>query len=151
MDAVSQLLAATWHDTYDAIYGGDKVAEINAERHDPATLRARLDDAGSAFLVAETQGMLSGLAFARREGDAVKLHQLYVAVDAQGNGIGAALFDAVLGRFADARRIVLEVEPQNTRAIAFYERAGVVPAGRTEACAGIDGISAIIMELALSG
>lgn len=127
MDAVSQLLAATWHDTYDAIYGADKVAEINTGRHDPATLRARLDDAGSAFLVAETQGTLSGLAFARREGD------------------------AVLGRFADARRIVLEVEPQNTLAIAFYERAGFVPVGRTEACAGIDGISAIIMELALSG
>ena len=146
LTAAAQLLAETWHHTYDSLYGAEKVAAINAERHGPEALAQRIGVPETAFLVAEQGGALAGVAFAQQDQGAVKLHQLYVAPMAQGAGIGGALLAAISQRFGDAMRMVLEVDPGNGGAIGFYERAGFVAIGKTGACAGIDGIAAIVME-----
>jgi hypothetical protein len=51
------------------------------------------------------------------------------------------------GRFPDVRKIRLEVEEANDRAIAFYEREGFKRTGTTPDC-GVkgSGIPAVIME-----
>ena len=52
------------------------------------------------------------------------LGRLYVSPRAQSLGLGRALLSAVIAAFDDVRRVSLEVEPRNTRAIAFYQRQG---------------------------
>jgi GNAT superfamily N-acetyltransferase len=71
--------------------------------------------------VAEADGRLLGfLALAPAE---QRLDQLFIAPDAQGRGVGQALFEAARRRLADG--FWLATQPTNGRARAFYERAGM--------------------------
>ena len=147
--AVRDLLVATWHDTYDAIYGADRVTAITDEWHSIAALTARLDRPNSEFLVADDGERIAGMAFASvaDEGKTVMLNQLYVLPDRQGMGIGGMLFDEITSCFPDADKVRLEVEEKNGKAVAFYRALGFVEAGRTANC-GKDqsGIPALVME-----
>jgi ribosomal protein S18 acetylase RimI-like enzyme len=154
LDAVRAVLVETWHATYDAIYGVERVTEITDDWHSIASLRRRLTWPNSEFLVADDGERIAGMAFAVADGDGktVMLHQLYVLPAHQGHGIGGALLDEILDDFPDARAIRLEVEQANSRAIAFYKVYGFEQAGRTGNCgvAG-SGIPALVFERALGG
>ncbi len=153
LDAVRALLGETWHATYDAIYGAERVAAITADWHSLASLRAQLERPHSEFLVADDGNAIGGMAFANAvdEGKTVMLHQLYVRPSMQGRGIGGMLLDEIVDSFPEAECIRLEVEEANLRAIAFYRAAGFVQAGRTANC-GRDqsGIPALVFERALA-
>jgi GNAT superfamily N-acetyltransferase len=72
--------------------------------------------------VAEQDGRLLGflaLALAER-----RLDQLFIAPDAQGSGVGRALFEVARQRMPDG--FWLSTQPANPRACAFYERLGMV-------------------------
>jgi ribosomal protein S18 acetylase RimI-like enzyme len=149
LEAVRSLLVATWHDTYDCIYGPQKVTELTDSWHSVASLRRRLTRPGSEFLVADDGEHIAGMAFAAadREGKTVMLHQLYVLPAYQGHGIGGILLDEILDNFPDAETIRLEVEEANSRAIAFYRVYGFEQTGRTGDC-GVarSGIPALVFE-----
>ena len=147
--AVRELLVETWHATYDAIYGPEKVTEITDDWHSVRSLTARLTTPNSEFLVADDGKRIAGMAFASADdtGKAVTLHQLYVRPDSQGRGIGGMLLDEVLNSFPDIETMRLEVEEANTRAVAFYEAYGFAQAGRTANCGKAEsGIPALVME-----
>lgn len=129
--AIRALLVETWHATYDAIYGAAKVTEITDEGHSIASLKARLTKPVSEFLVADDGKRIGGVAFAEStdSGKMVVLRQLYVLPSLQGRGIGGMLLDEIIESFPEADSIRLEVEAQNTRAIAFYEANGFVRPG----------------------
>jgi ribosomal protein S18 acetylase RimI-like enzyme len=152
LETVRALLVETWHATYDAIYGPEKVTEITNSWHSIASLRRRLTRQGSEFLVADDGSRIAGMAFAAadQEGKTVMLHQLYVLPAYQGHGIGGMLLDELLDNFPDAEKIKLEVEEQNSRAIAFYRVYGFEQTGHTGECgvAG-SGIPALVFERAL--
>ncbi|PZV40195.1 GNAT family N-acetyltransferase [Mesorhizobium kowhaii] len=126
--AVRALLVETWHATYDAIYGAAKVTEITDDWHSIASLRSRLTKPVSEFLVADDGKRIGGMALAEcvDSGKLVVLKQLYVLPSLQGRGIGGMLLDEIIESFPEARAVRLEVEEQNTRAIAFYEANGFV-------------------------
>jgi ribosomal protein S18 acetylase RimI-like enzyme len=149
LPAVRALLVETWHDTYDAIYGVDKVTAITDDWHSIASLAARIDRPNSEFLVADDGQRIAGMAFASvvDDGKTVMLSQLYVAPDRQGRGVGGMLFDEITSCFPDADKVRLEVEEKNDKAIAFYRGLGFSEAGRTANC-GKDqsGIPALLME-----
>ena len=149
LEAVRALLVETWHATYDAIYGVEKVTQLTDSWHSIESLRRRLTRPSSEFLVADDGEQIAGMAFAAadREGKTVMLHQLYVLPAHQGHGIGGILLDEILDNFPDAERIRLEVEEQNSRAIAFYRVYGFEQSGRTGDCgvAG-SGIPALVFE-----
>ncbi|TGP80662.1 GNAT family N-acetyltransferase, partial [bacterium M00.F.Ca.ET.221.01.1.1] len=67
--AVRALLVETWHATYDAIYGAERVTEITNEWHSIASLKARLVKPSSEFLVADGGKRIGGMAFAEAVGD----------------------------------------------------------------------------------
>jgi hypothetical protein len=67
--AVRELLVETWHATYDAIYGADRVTEITDDWHSIASLKNRLTRPGSEFLVADDGKRLAGMAFAAADRD----------------------------------------------------------------------------------
>ncbi|WP_027145028.1 GNAT family N-acetyltransferase [Mesorhizobium sp. WSM3626] len=151
--AVRALLVETWHATYDAIYGAERVTEITNEWHSIASLKARLGKPSSEFLVADDGKRIGGMAFAEAVGDGgvVMLRQLYVLPSLQGRGIGGMLLDEIIESFPEAHRIQLEVEEKNTRAVAFYQANGFVQAGRTENCGSAgSAIPALIYERVLA-
>src|SRR3712207_4814173 len=123
--AVRDVLVATWHDTYDSIYGPDKVAEVVASWHSIPRLTGQVGQPGAAFLLAARDGRVIATAHASRGDDgSVRVGRVYVLPGEQRSGVGRRLLDAALARFPGAGRVWLEVEPRNASAIAFYERQG---------------------------
>lgn len=152
LPAIRSLLIETWHDTYDAIHGAERVAAITDSWHSAAALQRRLTKPNSEFLVADDGETIAGMAFATAEGSGkvVMLHQLYVSPAHQGRGIGGMLLDEIMNCFPDADRIRLEVDEANDRAIAFYGAYGFAQIGRTGDCgAAGSGLPALIFERAL--
>lgn len=136
--AISALLEETWHATYDAIYGAERVTEITNKWHSVPSLRGRLTRPNSEFLVADDGKQIAGMAFAAADenGRTVTLFQLYVRPASQRHGVGGLLLEEVMGCFPDAESIRLEVEPANARAIAFYRSFGFAEAQGAERPAG---------------
>ena len=149
LDAIRALLVETWHDTYDAIYGRERVAAITDDWHSMAALRARLEKPHSEFVVADDGEAIAGMAFASTvdEGKTVMLHQLYVRPGQQGRGVGGLLLDEIESAFPEAETLRLEVEEANAKAVAFYIAQGFAQAGRTANCGKEQsGIPALIYE-----
>ena len=150
--AVRALLVETWHATYDAIYGVERVTEITDDWHSIASLRAQMGRPNSEFLVADNGKEIGGMAYAAASTDPklVMLHQLYVHPSFQGKGIGKMLLDEIEDNFPDARTLRLEVEAENKSALAFYRASGFVQAGATANCGSPQsGIPAMVLEKAL--
>jgi ribosomal protein S18 acetylase RimI-like enzyme len=88
-------------------------------------------------LVAELGGTAAGLAWAKADAAdpaLVNLFQMWVAPEARGHGVAAALLDAALAwaRARDARAMQLGVVCGNEGALRLYERAGFYPVGEPE-------------------
>jgi len=149
--AVRALLVETWHATYDAIYGAERVREITDDWHSIASLKARLTRPNSEFLVADDGKRIGGMAFAAATTDpkTVLLNQLYVLPACQRQGIGQALLDEVEASFPEAQTLRLEVEEANIAAIAFYRSQGFLPVGKTADCGGNSGLPALVFEKSL--
>lgn len=90
-----------------------------------------------AVMVADA-GTLIGYVFVLPEDfamiwDAAVLNELFVTPDARGSGIADELLDAALACAADQslplERLLLDVDPGNQRAYAFYTRHGFEPWG----------------------
>ncbi len=148
LSAVKALLRTSWHATYDGTYGAEKVRQITDEWHSLDALTANLEKPWSEFLVADSGEALHGVAFASQSSeDFTTIHQLYVAPDALGQGIGAQLLQEVFEAFPEAKSFRLEVDEANEKAIGFYEHFGFAEVSRTANC-GKDGsnMPAIVME-----
>ncbi|WLR93998.1 GNAT family N-acetyltransferase [Shinella zoogloeoides] len=152
---VSALLGETWHATYDALYGADKVSEITARWHSVPALKARLARKDSEFVVADNGRELGGMGYAAMAKDRPKtafLHQLYVLPRYQRQGIGRDLFAELETCFPDANAMLLEVDPRNEAAVAFYGAHGFVKVGETQHTAdGISGVPLHVYEKPLGG
>lgn len=148
--AVCSLLAETWHATYDEILGAEKVETIINSWLSPEAMLRRLRRPHGEFLVADSGAMIGGMAFAspdKDNGEIVNLSQLYVLPGCQRQGIGEALFAEIETCFPNAKRMALEVVPQNETAIRFYEAHGMREVARHDECgAPGSGIPAIRME-----
>ncbi|MFN3482018.1 MAG: GNAT family N-acetyltransferase [Rhabdaerophilum calidifontis] len=155
--ALRDLLVATWHETYDAIYGREKVDEITGRWHSEARLADQVRQAAAhphreVMLIAEgAEGLLGTVSMHRQSEEVVDLGRLYVRAGAQGHGLGWRLMRAALARFPEARRVRLDVEPENARAIRFYSRHGFRVITRGTACGGdaAAAITHLVMEAAL--
>lgn len=154
LSKVSALLGRSWHATYDAIYGAEKVAGITASWHSASALKRQLAEPSSEFVVADDGKRIGGMAYAvmdKDEGDVVHLLQLYVEPELTGQGIGRDLFAEVETCFPAAKRMRLEVEPKNERAVRFYTGLGFVEVGWAKETGDlVSGIPAMIMEKVLA-
>ena len=147
LSAIKDLLAATWHASYDGIYGVERVSEITTDWHSLKALEKQLAAPRSEFLVADDGKVIAGMAYARQTSDhEVKLHQLYIAPDFQSRGIGKILLEEIEESFFEVPKISLEVEEKNVGAVAFYTKYGFEQSGVTDNCGTTDsGIAAIVM------
>ncbi len=150
VDAIRDVLATTWRETYVSFYGAAKVEELIADWHSELAVKRRLALPNGEFLVADDGTQIGGVAFATITEKAISLHQLYVLPHLQRQGIGQMLFAEIESCFMDAHTLVLEVEPKNKNAIAFYEGLGFEQGEVIANCGTADsGISALKMTKSL--
>ena len=143
VEATRRVLAETWHDTYDALIGPERVAEITGRWHAAEALAGQVALPGASFLVAARGGELIGHAFARESQPGVLfLSRLYVLPAHQRQGVGAHLLAAVLERHPGAERVRLNVEAENGKGVAFYRRHGFMVVGEREE----EGLRSLRME-----
>ena len=101
---------------------------------DPWTLRVFAEELAAldrAYVVAEDDGAVVGFAGTMVVGEDAHLMNLAVGESRRGQGIGRRLLEAVADRATGlgARRITLEVRPENESAVALYRSAGLVEVG----------------------
>lgn len=147
--AVRALLVRTWHATYDAIYSAGEVTAITDRWHSLNALAAQATNKAIQFHVAELDGLIVATSLAKAGCDGmVELSRLYVDPDHQRSGLGATMMQAIGVAFPQSRRIRLEVEPENSRARAFYARYGFAEVAKTATCGGdaVAAKAALILE-----
>ncbi|PVX85018.1 GNAT family N-acetyltransferase [Paraburkholderia unamae] len=122
-------------DGYGIDYSPSDLARYESENYSPETVMDQLrDHRNRTWVVESDDGALAGYAQVGpcklphpevTEGSA-EIYQIYIRRSAQGTGVGRALFGAALEYLALERPgpVWLGVWSGNTRAIAFYEKAG---------------------------
>jgi ribosomal protein S18 acetylase RimI-like enzyme len=147
--AICNLLAETWRDTYTVWFGPEKVEAIIADWHSPESVARKMARIDGEMIVADDGRSVGGMASASldRASKTVTLHQLYVHPALHRCGIGRDLLAELESCFDDAERMVLEVEPRNAAAIAFYKAHGFGRGATIPHCgqAG-SGLEALMME-----
>jgi ribosomal protein S18 acetylase RimI-like enzyme len=80
---------------------------------------------------AELDGTPVGLAWVKMDGAGAHLYQVWVAPEARGRGVGAALLDAAIAwaRARRARALHLDVTAGDGAAARLYRRTGFIDAG----------------------
>lgn len=121
---VQQVAAASWHATYDGIIPLHVQNQFLKNTYSESMMARRI--ANSILLVAEQQGKVVGFAnFTQvdEEGES-ELAAIYLLPEAQGKGIGTALFLKGIEQLMDVKTVVLTVEKENKIGKTFYEAKG---------------------------
>ena len=122
---------ATFLETFAGVLDGSAIVE-HCRRNNSAEAYARHLSGGSRAWLAEVApgGAPAGFALTTapdlpgaRDGD-IELKRIYTLSRFHGEGIGAALMEAVLAAAAGFERVLLGVYAGNRRAIAFYRKHG---------------------------
>lgn len=141
-EAIAMFANGCFTHTFGHIYDPADLAAFLASWNPPARVRAEIEDAGyDIALVRDEAGAILGyikmgpidfdLPPEQPTGDAVELHQLYVAEAAHGTGVAAALMDwGIAWARARASTLYLSVFTENHRAQVFYRRYGFTDVGR---------------------
>ncbi|MCX8282623.1 GNAT family N-acetyltransferase [Phyllobacterium sp. 0TCS1.6C] len=130
LQAVHELLVATWHATYDEVYGAQKVDGITGRWHSVEALKRNLAKPYSEFVVADDGADILGVAYASQKDHKLSLlHQLYVHPEHQGKGVGSLLLAEMESAFPGVYTLQLEVIEANEKACRFYESRGFARTG----------------------
>jgi ribosomal protein S18 acetylase RimI-like enzyme len=128
-DAVQSVARASWHATYDDLMGESTVESFVDQWFDPQTVvEDDIEPPERELFVAEVDDAVSGFA-ETVPGDSTgvfHLYRIYVAPDAQGEGVGTALLEraettAEAGGAAEFR---VSVVAPNEDGVGFYEAKG---------------------------
>ncbi len=134
-----------------AVYGPhvtDGIVSFELDPPDAAEMARRMaaGDARHPWLVAEEDGAVLGYAYAssfrsRAAYDRAVETTVYVAADAQGRGIGRALYGELLARLAGAgfTQAVAVIALPNDASVRLHERLGFAPIGVNPAVGYKDG------------
>lgn len=119
---IRNVATKAWYNTYLNIYAATTVNELLAASYNEAHLYKRLEE--QLFLVAVEDGEIVGFANFI-EGKDVFLSAHYVRPYSQNKGYGRLLLEKGLTYLTgDYDYLYLEVNQNNKKAIAFYEREG---------------------------
>jgi ribosomal protein S18 acetylase RimI-like enzyme len=125
---IRAVVSASWRATYTGIFPDAFIDNALEQWWSEAGFQRSIPNAAVCNLVAEQEGHIVGTLMGTvdpgEEGQA-HLFRLYIHPDHVGQGIGKQLWQAYLQHLApEVKRVDLEVEPQNARAIQFYTRLG---------------------------
>jgi|SRR5690606_6104977 len=147
---IKALLSKTWIDTYGAWLPQATIQTVTSTWHAPEKLRREIEHAFVYFVVAKNEAdEIVGLATAHGPAEStIHLSRLYIDPDAQRQGIGSRLLQAVIDHYPQARAVQLEVEPHNTKGYSFYSKKGFRETGRQHV--ELDGVSIEVAEMTLT-
>lgn len=148
---VKALLSFTWRDTYTFLKP-ETIDTFTTRWHTLEILQNAAENPNAVFAVARLDyGKIIGLttAFISSEQDTIFMPRLYVHPKYQKLGIGTKLLTFALASFPNAKKMQLEVEPQNKKGISFYENHGFRKIGEKEEAIGDETIRALLMEKVL--
>ena len=74
------------------------------------------------------------------------IYRLYVHPQHQRKGIGRRLLEASVSACPEVKKLQLEVEEQNQKALAFYRKNGFTETGRKEEKVEAERLIVIVME-----
>ena len=151
-NAISQFLTSSWHHTYDALMGVERVNEITSASHAPDILVAELNDPSVSTLVAvDKGGAVTGVVkIQNRAAGEIYLDRLHIAPDAFGTGLADQLLDAAITASGQYQTMSLEVLAGNQRAIAYYLKRGFVETAKLDACGTALGVPTLLMTKSFS-
>ena len=128
--------SASWRATYTGIFPDEFIENVLEQWCSDTSFQGSIPNAALCNLVAERDGQIVGTLMGTvnpREEGQVHLYRLYIHPDHFGQGIGKQLWQAYLQHLAPGvKRVDLDVEPQNARAIQFYTRLGFQETGINE-------------------
>ena len=147
--------SASWRATYTGIFPDAFIENALEQWWSEASFQGSIPNAAACNLVAGQDGHIVGTLMGTvnpgEEGQ-VHLFRLYIHPDHFGQGIGKQLWQAYLQHLAPGvKRVDLDVEPQNARAIQFYTRLGFQETGTNEAEAFGYTMKTLRMSLNLQG
>ena len=140
-DALAYLGAATFLSTFAFDHPGKPLIEHLQKEHSATYYAAKLSNPDVDIVIGETPlGAPVGYVMMvppehpelQQDGD-LELKRIYLLGPWQGGGNGKALLDQALAiaKHREAKRVLLAVYESNSRAVAFYERAGFRHIGET--------------------
>lgn len=128
--------SASWRATYTGIFPDAFIENVLEAWWSEAGFQRSIPNADVCNLVAAQEGQIVGTLMGTvnpREEGQVHLFRLYIHPDHFAQGIGKQLWQTYLQHLTpEIKRVDLEVEPQNARAIQFYKRLGFLETGRNE-------------------
>ena|SRR5579862_5244801 len=145
--------SASWRATYPGIFPNEFIEKALDQWWSEASFQRSIPNEAACNLVAEQDGQIVGMLLGTinpgEEGQ-VHLLKLYIHPDHFSQGIGKQLWQTYLQQLAvGVKRVDLEVEPQNARAIRFYTRVGFQETGVNEAEAFGYTLKTMLMSLNL--
>jgi ribosomal protein S18 acetylase RimI-like enzyme len=125
LPAIEQLAGVIWRAVYPEIISSEQIDYMLARMYSPEVLRRELQS-GIRFVRLLAGNELAGFASfgPTDEEQVMKLHKLYLHPRFHGRGLGSRLLQHCEQeiRRLGARRLVLNVNRRNARAIAAYQR-----------------------------
>jgi ribosomal protein S18 acetylase RimI-like enzyme len=132
--ALALVGAATFLESFAGILDGANILEHCAKKHSEASYRAALTAPEAAAWLAEVQGAPVGYALVTPPAELpvpldpgdLELKRIYLLSRFHDGGVGLHLMKQAIdfAQATGAKRLLLGVYAQNTRAIAFYRRQG---------------------------
>ncbi|WP_265109260.1 GNAT family N-acetyltransferase [Halosolutus halophilus] len=132
-EAIREVARATWHDTYDEL-DVETIDETIDDWYGDETLKLALEQAGTAFLVAEKDGEVVGFTHGVVQNDEGDVLRMAVHPDHQGEGIGTELHERLredLQDFNMERMRAIDLA-SNEVGQRFYEQQGFERTGEGE-------------------
>lgn len=123
---IKKLLYKTWTSTYSDIYSLEAIQTVTSDWHSIKLLTKQILNPNISFIVAKENEKIIGMcnAIFKPKSNSLNIQRLHVDPDYQRQGIGSTLIKKVISAFPKASKVHLEVEKQNLRAIAFYQKHG---------------------------
>jgi len=128
LPALAKLAGVIWRQSYPGIISHAQIEYMLAKMYSLATLREEIQSLGIRFERLLVNGNLVGFASLGPTADpgVVKLHKCYLLPELHGRGLGSRLLQHCEreARRLGARRLILAVNKQNTKAVTAYQRNG---------------------------
>lgn len=128
LPAIQELATIIWHAHYPGIISADQIDYMLGRMYSLPTLRAEIETQAIRYERLLIDDRLVGFAAfgPTAEPEDWKLHKLYLLPEQHRRGLGSQLLRhcETQARSFGARRLLLNVNKRNTKAIAAYQRNG---------------------------
>lgn len=127
-ESLAGLARDIWLRHYPAIISLEQIDYMLRQRYAPDLIRSQLANPDHGWWVAERDGSLVGFAHVMLVENQCKLDKLYIHLDHQRRGLGAALLEQASAwtRKAGRTRLTLQVNRHNSLALSAYRKYGFV-------------------------